>query len=274
METSELRYRGPSGNDIPGRPTTKLDQEQEQKHAKDTSEGATSVSTDGAGVMYGRTPKGTSKSTSPQMTSVAAESESRAVFKVPTTHSFVHTLSHTIFTSQLTQLTLLTLGLQFVIFWYLPRFISGPFFLLYFAFWRTAYDAGLGYVLRKQSEKKWIVRKLQSFGWLNKNEDKGAVDQGWSAWWKKELEAKLGNEGYRWDDVPEEFNSWLIFRQLVDIILLKWVRTLLEISFIHAHPLYRAATSYPTASSPSPTSTFPRTNPSSPTPFAGSSAGR
>lgn len=31
---------------------------------------------------------------------------------------------------------------------------------------------------------------------------------------------KMG-EGYKWEDVPAEFNSWLMFRQLVDIVLLK-----------------------------------------------------
>ncbi len=45
--------------------------------------------------------------------------------------------------------------------------------------------------------------------------------QAWARWWKRELEAKLGKEGYRWDQVPPEFNAWLMFRQLVDVILLK-----------------------------------------------------
>ncbi|KAJ9097943.1 hypothetical protein QFC20_006071 [Naganishia adeliensis] len=30
----------------------------------------------------------------------------------------------------------------------------------------------------------------------------------------------MGHEGYRWDAVPEEFNAWLMFRQVVDVILL------------------------------------------------------
>ncbi|KAJ9126240.1 hypothetical protein QFC24_001965 [Naganishia onofrii] len=154
--------------------------------------------------VYGKTPDGT-------------------VFTVPPTHSFVHTLSHTIFTSHLTILTLLTFAFQFWAFIYLPSWARSPFFFLYFAFWRAAYDAGLGWVLRKQSEKKWIVKQLKKLGWLERTKegvDDGGIKNPWANWWKKELETKMGHEGYRWDQVPEEFNAWLMFRQVVDIILL------------------------------------------------------
>lgn len=92
--------------------------------------------------------------------------------------------------------------------------------MAYFSFWRGSYDWGLGWVLRRQSEKTYIVKKLKSWGWLEKP-GKGKTTSKWPGWWKKELEAKLGAEGYRWDGVPDEFNAWLVFRQLVDIILLK-----------------------------------------------------
>lgn len=145
-----------------------------------------------------------------------------AVFKVPPTHSFIHTLSHTIFTSHLTILTLLSFAFQIWAFIYLPSWARTVFFWTYFAFWRAAYDAGLGWVLRKQSERRWIVRQLRKRGWLERAEGEGGeIKNAWAAWWKKELEAKMGHEGYRWDAVPEEFNAWLMFRQVVDVILLK-----------------------------------------------------
>lgn len=144
------------------------------------------------------------------------------VFKVPPTHSFVHTLSHTIFTSHLTILTLLSFAFQIWAFIYLPSWAKSPFFLLYFAFWRAGYDAGLGWVLRKQSEKKWIVKQLRKREWLERSSvGGGEIKNPWANWWKKELEAKMGHEGYRWNAVPEEFNAWLMFRQVVDVILLK-----------------------------------------------------
>lgn len=62
MEASELRYRGSSGNETSGRTTADTSLEQKQPHAKDISEDRTSISTESAGVMYGRTPKGDSES--------------------------------------------------------------------------------------------------------------------------------------------------------------------------------------------------------------------
>lgn len=133
----------------------------------------------------------------------------------------MHTLSHTLFSSTLTLLTIASLLAQPVAYFYLPGAWRGPLFLAYFAFWRGAYDVGLGWVLRRQSERRWIVRLLRSWGWLDtRGQGEGAK---WARWWKRELEAKLGSEGYRWEDTPEEFNAWLMFRQLVDVILLKWV---------------------------------------------------
>jgi len=53
------------------------------------------------------------------------------------------------------------------------------------------------------------------------NSESGGEDgREWARWWKRELEMKMG-EGYKWEDMPAEFNSWLIFRQLVDVVLLK-----------------------------------------------------
>lgn len=145
------------------------------------------------------------------------------VFRVPQTHSFMHTMTQTAHKSTLTRLTLLTLVAQPLIFyllWNHPT-IRSAFFLLYFAFWRGAYDWGFAWLLRKQSEKKWIVRSLRSWGWLDVHSTQGGeAGRAWAKWWKKELEMKMST-GYKWEDVPQEFNSWLIFRQLVDLVLLK-----------------------------------------------------
>jgi hypothetical protein len=62
MEANELRYRGSSGNETSGRTTADASLANKQPHAKDISEGGTSISTESAGVMYGRTPKGDSTS--------------------------------------------------------------------------------------------------------------------------------------------------------------------------------------------------------------------
>jgi phosphatidylethanolamine N-methyltransferase len=118
---------------------------------------------------------------------------------------------------------LLTLLAQPFIFYLLCNrpALRNAFFLLYFAFWRGAYDWGFAYLLRKQSERKWIVRTLRRWGWLDTNSESGGEKgREWARWWKRELEMKM-EKGYKWEDVPQEFNSWLIFRQLVDLVLLK-----------------------------------------------------
>ncbi|OWT38448.1 phosphatidylethanolamine N-methyltransferase [Cryptococcus neoformans Bt1] len=145
-----------------------------------------------------------------------------AVFRVPNTHSFVHTLLTTTHRSSLTRLTLFSLVAQPLLFYLLRNHctLRSAFFLLYFAFWRGCYDWGFAWVLRKQSEKKWVVKLLRNWGWLDINSEQGG-EQGraWAKWWKRELEMKM-DDGYKWENVPQEFNAWLMFRQLVDVVLL------------------------------------------------------
>ncbi|KAF7307888.1 Phosphatidylethanolamine N-methyltransferase [Mycena kentingensis (nom. inval.)] len=136
------------------------------------------------------------------------------VFRVPTTHDML-TLFHPGYPkSHFDLLNLGLLGLQILLFFVLPRSTSRVFFFVYFAFWRGAYDAGLGWVLTKQSRKKWIVREMQRRGWLDVERCPGM-----RAWIKKQLVGKMGKD-YSFDELPLEYNTWLLFRQAVDVILL------------------------------------------------------
>lgn len=91
--------------------------------------------------------------------------------------------------SHLDILNIALLALQLVLFATLPRTPRKIFFFLYFAFWRAAYDVGLGYVLTKQSKKKWIVREVQRLGWLDK-ERRPKVRN----WIKNQLAGKMGKD--------------------------------------------------------------------------------
>ncbi|TFK48223.1 hypothetical protein OE88DRAFT_1664673 [Heliocybe sulcata] len=136
------------------------------------------------------------------------------VFRVPTTHD-VLTLFHPSYPkSHFDMLNLAFLGAQLVLFAILPSHVRKPFFLVYFTFWRLAYDVGLGWVLTKQSKKKWIVREVQRLGWLDEKRKPVMRD-----WIRKQLQDKMGQD-YSFDDLPLEYNTWLLFRQVVDIILL------------------------------------------------------
>ena len=61
--------------------------------------------------------------------------------------------------------------------------------MIYFAFWRGAYDVGLGWVLTKQSKKKWIVKEMKKLGWLDEQR-KPAVRN----WIRKQLAGKMGKD--------------------------------------------------------------------------------
>ncbi|KAI0076990.1 phosphatidylethanolamine N-methyltransferase [Panus rudis PR-1116 ss-1] len=173
-----LRQRRPKGSDTEA----------------DTS-GQTSFRTKEEEVVWGKTPSG-------------------EVFRVPTTHD-VLTLFHPGYPkSHLDILNLVLLGSQLLLFLVLSRSTARKFFFIYFAFWRAAYDVGLGWVLTKQSKKKWIVREIQKLGWLDEARQPTVRN-----WIRKQLQGKMGKD-YSFDDLPVEYNTWLLFRQLVDIILL------------------------------------------------------
>ncbi|KAG6896502.1 phosphatidylethanolamine N-methyltransferase [Termitomyces sp. T32_za158] len=136
------------------------------------------------------------------------------VFRVPTTHDVLTTLFHP--GQPKSHLDLLNLGLlatQLAVFFVLPRRASQIFFFFYFAFWRAAYDAGLGWVLTKQSKKKLIVREIQRLGWLDASRHPKVRN-----WIRDQLQGKMGKD-YDFDELPLEYNTWLLFRQAVDVIL-------------------------------------------------------
>ncbi|GAA5846665.1 hypothetical protein JCM9279_003401 [Rhodotorula babjevae] len=153
----------------------------------------TSTAEDGP---YGKTPDGT-------------------VFKIPQTHNMLSSLFDPRFPkSNIDLLTLFLLGSQLVLFVVLSRPASRIFFGLYFALWRLAYDAGLGYVLRHQSEHRWIVKTVKREGWFDLDK-KPTV----AKWVRSELRKKMGAD-YDPENVPLEFNVWILFRHSVDVILL------------------------------------------------------
>jgi hypothetical protein len=113
-----------------------------------------------------------------------------AVFRVPTTHDVLTTLFHPDYPkSHLDMLNLALLASQILLFMFLPRGASQVFFFIYFAFWRGMYDLGLGWVLTKQSKKRWIVREVQRLGWLD-GERRPQTRQ----WIKKQLAGKMGGD--------------------------------------------------------------------------------
>jgi phosphatidylethanolamine N-methyltransferase len=151
-------------------------------------------------VVWGKTPSGLGAHrvpTSCRITLTRVSLNVHSVFRVPTTHDVVTALFHPSYPkSHIDILNLGLLALQLVLFYTLQSAPRRLFFFLYFAFWRAAYDAGLGYVLTKQSKRKWIVKTVQKFGWLDEKRRPEVRD-----WIRRQLVGKMGKD-YSFDVCP------------------------------------------------------------------------
>ncbi|EPS32769.1 hypothetical protein PDE_07729 [Penicillium oxalicum 114-2] len=150
---------------------------------------------------FGRTPDGT-------------------VFTVPQTHDMVSQLLSPSEPKNVGDLVVIALlAIHVLLLWYLPANAKVPVFAFIYLFWRAAYNGGIGWLLHHQSHHKTLIR------WAEKtkvfvNPDKGQNPHpGLYKWIKKELEAKIPKD-YSFENAPLEYNTWLVFRRLVDLILM------------------------------------------------------
>ncbi|KAI8325620.1 hypothetical protein GQ54DRAFT_308328 [Martensiomyces pterosporus] len=146
--------------------------------------------------LTGRTPDGTA-------------------FKVPRTRDMLQSLFNP-FTPKTTfdLVTLLILSTHLLVFTLFSLETKRLILVFSFAFWRLCYNGGLGWILNWQSSRHGLVAMFKRNGWLDQTRG-GKI----YAWLKSELEAKMGSD-YSFENVPIEFNVWLLYRQLVDLILL------------------------------------------------------
>ncbi len=111
------------------------------------------------------------------------------------------------------ELSVLTVGiLELCLFaWGASKWV----FLFLFAAWRLAYNLGLGMLLKKQSDSQFIVRKVKEFGFdlTDERKTKSATVDFLIGQVSKKFEPRP------YTDVPIEFIAWLLFRGLVDMIL-------------------------------------------------------
>ncbi|KAI9787280.1 MAG: phosphatidylethanolamine N-methyltransferase [Peltula sp. TS41687] len=142
-----------------------------------------------------------------------------AVFTVPQTHDMVSQLLSPSQPKNLSDFLVLAIhALHILASVLLPSSARRPVFAVVFLFWRLCYNGGIGYLLHMQSNHRWLVR------WAEKS--KIIVNPATSEnphpavykFIKRELETIIPDD-YNFDDAPVEFNTWLVFRRLVDLIL-------------------------------------------------------
>ncbi|XP_004363806.2 phosphatidylethanolamine N-methyltransferase [Capsaspora owczarzaki ATCC 30864] len=127
-------------------------------------------------------------------------------FFVPTTHDLLRNLSNF---SKFNVFDLCNIGTNaFFIFLFFFSSLPAWLYVFFFFFWRLGYDAGLGALLHYQSNGKHVVNYVQKL--LNQPAPRAFI--------KAQLTRKMGDD-YNFEAVPIEYNAWLLFRQLVDIIL-------------------------------------------------------
>jgi hypothetical protein len=86
-------------------------------------------------------------------------------------------------------LTLAVMAGQIFLFFSLPTKVKRFLFLLIFIFWRAGYNAGLGYLLKLQSERRGLVAWAREAGIFDKNRGNP-----WYDWLKVELSCKMESD--------------------------------------------------------------------------------
>ncbi len=144
----------------------------------------------------------------------------RPAFVVPQTHDMVSQLLSPSQPKNISDLIVLAiLGLHIAGLIFMPSVSRKSILAIAFVFWRACYNAGIGYLLQMQSHHRRLVT------WAKRskifvNPEKGLNPHpNLYKFLKSEMERKIP-EHYKFDDVPIEYNTWLVFRRLVDLILM------------------------------------------------------
>lgn len=108
---------------------------------------------------------------------------------------------------------------QALLMYLLPKSIRVPVFAIVFLWWRFCYNFGIGWLLHNQSHHKRLVN------WAKKTHIFEDPKSGKNShpmlyrFLKQEMEAKIPKD-YKFEDAPIEYNTWLVFRRVVDLILM------------------------------------------------------
>lgn len=138
-------------------------------------------------------------------------------FVVPQTHDMVKTLfDPTVRKSMFESVIIMLLVANTLVFYFFPD--SGlriRIFVAMYIFWRLCYNFGIGYLLNQQSNRFRLVewsKQLNLFGKLPSSFLSRLV--------QTEVQTQMGSK-YNINEHPVDFNTWLIFRKVVDLILMQ-----------------------------------------------------
>lgn len=152
--------------------------------------------------------------------SATSPGKKNTVFVVPETHDMVSQLLDPREPKNLSDVVVLAiLALHIWAAYVLPPGLKRPLFAAVFLFWRASYNVGIGYLLTVQSKYRLLVtwaRRMKLF----EDPSAGGNPRPWLyALLQRELETKIPKD-YKMSQAPIEYNTWLVFRRVVDLILM------------------------------------------------------
>ncbi|KAG1463317.1 hypothetical protein G6F55_002468 [Rhizopus delemar] len=145
---------------------------------------------------YGKTPNGT-------------------VFRVPVTREMITTLLNPTFKKSVFDwITLGSMAIEIALFFLLPLWTKRILFTFIFFFWRLSYNVGLGVLLKSQSDNRGLVRLVKKYKIFDSKANPKAYH-----FLQRQLSMKMDDD-YDFATAPIEYNTWMLYRQLVDLILM------------------------------------------------------
>ena len=107
----------------------------------------------------------------------------------------------------------------FLLFYLLPQSFKVPVFAVIFLFWRTCYNFGIGWLLHNQSHHKRLTVWAKKSHIFENPENGNNPNPKLYKFLKYEMESHIPKD-YKFEDAPLEYNTWLLFRRVVDTILM------------------------------------------------------
>lgn len=164
--------------------------------------------------------KGGGESQAPENRKTYGRTRGGKVFVVPVTHDRIPQMLDPTQPKNISDIFVLSvLAAHILALYILPSPQRKYIFAAIYLFWRAAYNIGIGVLLRWQSNdntlvawaRKWQLFELPSTG---KNPRPWLYNL-----LKRESETEIHSE-FDFDSAPIEYNTWLVFRRFVDLILL------------------------------------------------------
>ncbi|KAI8832646.1 phospholipid methyltransferase-domain-containing protein, partial [Chytriomyces cf. hyalinus JEL632] len=154
-----------------------------------------------------------------------------SVFPIPPVNSLVHSLLFPACIFDWTILTLIAANLVLLLLFGTPK----TMFLALFVAWRIAYNLAIGILLRLQCDYNWLTRLAKKYGFApNAGKKRGQ----WQSYLVAEVMKKLDLDEAEFNasNLPVEFTTWILFRALVDCVLVNdfMSHTLFSIAYFKA----------------------------------------